>query len=59
MEDEFKRLSDEELEELIERIEFAKSFSNLYPTACKHCSNNPANGGSGVCNCTLGTPTIY
>ena len=56
MEDEFKRLSDKELEEL---IELAKSFSNLYPTACKRCSNNPANGGSGVCNCTLGTPTIY
>lgn len=20
---------------------------------CKDCSNNPANGGSGICNCTL------
>ena len=20
---------------------------------CKGCSNNPANGGSGICNCTL------
>lgn len=20
---------------------------------CKNCSNNPANGGSGICNCTL------
>ena len=20
---------------------------------CKRCSNNPANGGSGICNCTL------
>jgi hypothetical protein len=20
---------------------------------CKNCSNNPKNGGSGVCNCTL------
>lgn len=26
--------------------------------ACKGCSNNPANGGSGNCNCTLGGPTI-
>lgn len=25
---------------------------------CRHCSTNPANGGSGICNCTLGTPTI-
>ena len=21
---------------------------------CEHCSNNPKNGGSGYCNCTLG-----
>lgn len=23
--------------------------------ACDGCSNNPKNGGSGVCNCTLGS----
>ena len=23
-------------------------------SACVHCSNNPKNGGSGICNCTLG-----
>ena len=22
--------------------------------ACVNCSNNPKNGGSGICNCTLG-----
>ena len=27
--------------------------------ACKYCPNNPQNGGSGVCHCTLGTPVIY
>lgn len=26
------------------------------PDACKSCSNHPANGGSGICNCTLGVP---
>lgn len=26
-------------------------YNNL---PCKYCSNNPENGGSGVCNCTLG-----
>lgn len=26
------------------------------PDACKSCSNHPSNGGSGICNCTLGTP---
>ena len=28
------------------------------PDACKNCSNHPSNGGSGMCNCTLGLPTI-
>ena len=26
---------------------------------CKHCPNNPTNGGSGICNCVLGTPKFY
>ena len=26
---------------------------------CTYCSNNPNNGGSGICNCILGTPNIY
>lgn len=25
---------------------------------CKNCGSNPANGGSGNCNCTLGQPQI-
>lgn len=28
---------------------------NFTADACKSCSNNPANGGTGFCNCTLGT----
>ena len=28
------------------------------PDACKSCSNHPSNGGSGICNCTLGTPEV-
>ena len=32
------------------------STSPAYVTSpCRTCSNNPANGGSGNCNCTLGT----
>lgn len=27
-------------------------------SACKYCSNNPRNGGSGICNCILGLPEI-
>lgn len=26
--------------------------------SCKHCSNHPSNGGSGICHCTLGQPPI-
>ena len=25
---------------------------------CTKCPNNPINGGSGICNCTLGQPKI-
>ena len=28
------------------------------PDVCKSCSNHPSNGGSGICNCTLGTPQV-
>ena len=27
-------------------------------SACVNCSNNPKNGGSGICHCTLGLPNI-
>lgn len=27
-------------------------------SACVNCSNNPKNGGSGNCNCILGTPKV-
>ena len=33
-----------------------------YPDCCDGCSNNPKNGGSGICNCTLPymkNPTTY
>lgn len=34
--------------------------NNAFDTsACSKCPNNPANGGSGVCLCTLGQQTIY
>lgn len=30
---------------------------NISPS-CRHCSNHPINGGSGVCWCVLGVPEI-
>lgn len=26
--------------------------------SCERCSNNPKNGGDGICHCTLGLPSI-
>lgn len=39
---------------LNENIGRTVKYDNTYITPCKNCSNNPANGGSGICNCTLG-----
>lgn len=36
--------------------EIENSFSN---ETCKSCSNNPKNGGSGICFCTLGGTQVY
>lgn len=30
-----------------------QTFEASYPSCCDGCSNNPKNGGSGICNCTL------
>ena len=35
-----------------------QSFMPFNSLACQNCSNNPANGGSGICHCTLGLPKI-
>ena len=32
--------------------------NSFFSDACKTCSNNPANGGSGICHCILGTSPI-
>ena len=36
-----------------------QSQDSFVPKACKFCSNHPSNGGSGICNCTLGSQTFY
>ena len=28
------------------------------PEACRSCTNHPSNGGTGICHCTLGSPSI-
>ena len=37
--------------------ELGYAVSNVLD-ACKQCANNPANGGSGICHCILGTSPI-
>ena len=34
------------------------SCADVISDACESCSNHPKNGGSGICNCTLGIPKI-
>ena len=45
--------SEEEQEEII-RIPYGGNSYDFTPAACKHCSNHPNNGGSGVCHCIIG-----
>ena len=35
----------------------SKSVTNI-PASCRKCSNHPSNGGSGICNCTLGQSPV-
>ena len=44
----------------IEDISKFISYPNITyeESPCTHCYNNPKNGGSGICWCTLGTPKI-
>ena len=32
--------------------------NNFTQSACTNCSNNPKNGGSGICHCTLGQMNV-
>lgn len=55
--------SNSEQEEIV-RVPFKEDYvktnlnsyvNNYLPSTCDNCSNNPKNGGSGICHCTLGT----
>lgn len=34
-------------------------YQHFYNNICMSCPNNPKNGGSGICNCILGTQVVY
>ena len=40
------------------KIPYQTETTSFVPEACRHCSNHPSNGGSGICHCTLGGFTI-
>ena len=40
-----------------ELLELEKQF--VSNSACERCPNNPNNGGTGICFCTLASPVIY
>ena len=62
MEEQLKELErlKEQLNRLFEYYSKIAPTSNTdyIPAACRSCSNHPSNGGSGICHCTLGSPTI-
>lgn len=37
---------------------FIQAVAEETPDPCKNCSNHPSNGGSGICNCILGSPKV-
>ena len=42
-----------------EDINYIPSYTiSTIPEACKNCSNHPSNGGTGICHCTLGSPSV-
>lgn len=40
-------------------LEAIDNIPTYIPDNCKHCSNHPSNGGSGICHCILGSSIIY
>ena len=47
-----------EKQRMVETPSISVTGLSLTSEECKGCSNNPANGGSGNCNCILGGPTL-
>lgn len=40
-------------------VPMVNDFSPFASPACQSCASNPANGGDGICHCTLGQNIIY
>lgn len=57
------RKTSEDIERInreIAKLSLTPSYSvSVIPRPCRSCLNHPSNGGSGICNCTLGGTTIF
>ena len=49
----------EHLEHFIGITAPSYSYEGFTNEACARCSNNPKNGGSGICHCILGSRIFY
>ena len=49
----------EAIEKIAKPVEVKFFDYNNEPSPCDGCSNNPKNGGSGICHCTLGQKVFY
>lgn len=47
------------LNETIYTNDWGSTLGTFGQSSCENCSNNPKNGGSGICNCTLGLPKVF
>ena len=59
--EEIKRIPFQEKEDMTTlsmQNESGVSFCRYSMSACQYCATNPANGGTGLCYCALGTPQI-
>lgn len=54
-----KALDEEDIFEYSKVFAGVPSIPNPTNSNCEHCSNNPKNGGSGICHCILGGTPIY
>lgn len=45
-------------EEEVERSKYI-IHEDAFPSPCDDCTNNPKNGGNGICGCILGQQIIY
>ena len=57
-EERLKKIRDSTISTETIRLVPMQPSNAYYNESCRYCSNNPINGGSGICQCILGQPKI-